>query len=442
MASSQCFWVPGLGFSTTGKHAIFVVVFFHLVWQGDTGTSDRTIALVDANAFFASCAALEDPKLHGRPVVVAGDPGQRHGVILSVSYEAKRLARGPVHAGMPLGKARRLLPPDVVVAAPDHALYQRISDQMYDILQRFSPLVVPASIDEAFLDWTGSLGPLGHDPVQVAIRLKQAIRTEIGLTVSVGIGWSQVSAKMAAELQKPDGLTILDRDGWSARVYPLAVGELWGVGPKTVPKLHALGIRHVGDLAAADLSVLQTELGEYGRHIWAAAHGDDTEPIDARLDRQAKSLSHATTLAHDVSDRAEQKAVLLGLCDAVAGRLRENGYLARTVGIRIRTPAFRNFTHAKTLPVPTDTTDEIYRAACELLDRHLPAGRAVRLLGVELGGLIAESDWQQQLLDFDASGAAVRRRQVDRVVDEIRARFGKHALVRGSQLYGKFKFMP
>lgn len=419
---------------------VFVVISFHLVWQGGKGTSDRTIALVDANAFFASCAALQDPGLRGRPVVVAGDPGQRHGVVLSVSYEAKQKARGPVHAGMPLGKALRVLPHDVVVVAPDHALYQRVSDHMYEILRRFSPLVVPASIDEAFLDWSGSLGPLGNDPVEVAVRLKQAIREEIGLTVSVGIGWSQVSAKMAAELQKPDGLTVLDRRGWSTRVYPLAVGELWGVGPKTVPKLHALGIRQVGDLAGADLSVLQAELGEYGRHIWTAAHGDDTEPVEAR--RQERSLSHATTLAYDVSDRSEQKAVLLGLCDAVAGRLRANGYLARTVGIRIRTPEFRTFTHAKTLPLPTDVTNEIYLAACELLDRHLPPGRPVRLLGVELGGLVSEIDWQQQPLDFDASGTATRRRQVDHVVDQIRARFGKRALVRGSQLLGKFKPMP
>jgi len=355
-------------------------------------------------------------------------------VILAVSYEARRQARGSVRAGMPLGQALRVLPADVVVVPPDHSLYSRVSDQIYSILQRFSPLVLRASIDEAFLDWTGSLGPLGDDPLKIATELKAAIRTEVGITVSVGIGWSKVSAKMAAELQKPDGLTWLNRRSWAERVHPLPVGELWGVGPKTVPKLHTLGIYKVADLAGSDPVLLRATLGEYGEHIWAAARGDDTEPLGADLDRQARSISHSVTLARDIADRSEQKAVLLSLCDLVGTRLRRSGYLARTVGIQIRTPAFRNFTRHKTFPSPTDITNDIYAAACALLDAHWPEGRPVRLLGVAVSGLVDPGEWREQALAFDDAALAARRRQVDHVIDAVRERFGERALMRGTQL--------
>lgn len=411
---------------------------------------DRIIALTDANSFFASCLQAADPKLRGRPVVVAGDPTARRGVILAVSYEARRLARGPVRAGMPLGEARRLLPPDVVFCAPDNQLFTQYSDRMHAILERFSPVNERASIDEVYSDWTGCTHLFGDDPVQMARLVKEAIRREVGITVSVGIGRSKVMAKVAAELQKPDGLTLLTPQTWRERVYPLPVGDLFGVGPKSVPKLQGLGIHTVGDLAETDPARLNRVFGVYGPHLRASARGEDQDPVRAHLPEETKSVSHATTLPKNIADRGAQRLVLLELSDQVGRRLRALGFAARTVSLQVRYPSFETIIRSRTMPVPSDLTDVIHATACHLLDEHVAAGQAVRLLGVGVhnlsrSGAAAETRTQLTLFDLEqrqerevrAERPAVpeaKRRTVDQVMDQIRERFGGRAIMRSSQL--------
>ncbi|HYF78463.1 MAG TPA: DNA polymerase IV [Symbiobacteriaceae bacterium] len=409
---------------------------------------DRIIALTDANAFFASCLQAADPKLRGRPVVVAGDPTARRGVILAVSYEARRAARGPVRAGMPLGEARRLLPPEVIICPPDNQLFTNYSDRMHAVLERFSPVNERASIDEVYSDWTGCTHLFGDDPVRMARLVKAAIRSEIGITVSVGIGQSKVMAKVAAELQKPDGLTSLTSETWRERVYPLQVGELFGVGPKTVPKLQRMGIYTVGELAEADPARLNRVFGIYGPHLRASARGEDSDPVRAHLPEETKSVSHATTLPRNITDRGEQRLVLLELSDQVGRRLRALGFAAKTVSLQVRYPSFETTIRSRTLPAPSELTDVIHATACQLLDEHVAPGQAVRLLGVGVHNLckpVAAGEMRKQLTLFELEQREERvpektavpeakRRTVDQVMDQIRERFGGRAIMRSSQL--------
>lgn len=409
---------------------------------------DRIIALTDANAFFASCLQAADPKLRGRPVVVAGDPTARRGVILAVSYEARRAARGPVRAGMPLGEARRLLPPEVIICAPDNQLFSQCSDRMHAVLERFSPLNERASIDEVYSDWTGCTHLFGDDPLQMARLVKAAVREEVGITVSVGIGRSKVTAKVAAELQKPDGLTLLTPETWRERVYPLPVGDLFGVGPKSVPKLQRMGIYTVGELAEMDPVRLNRVFGIYGPHLQASARGEDQDPVRDHLPEETKSVSHATTLPRNITDRGAQRLVLLELSDQVGRRLRALGFAAKTVSLQVRYPSFETTIRSRTLSAPSELTDVIHATACQLLDEHVAPGQAVRLLGVGVHNLSrpgAESHTHTQLTLFDLEQGAgqvpekptvpeAKRRTVDQVMDQIRERFGGRAIMRSSQL--------
>ena len=413
------------------------------------GVAGRIVALVDGNCFFASCLQAADPALGGRPVVVAGDPEQRQGVVLAVSYEVRRLARGPVRAGMPVGQARRLLPPGVIFAAPDHQLFCAVSDRLYAILQRFSPLNERASVDEIYADWTGCTHLFGGDPVTMARRVKAAIAAAIGIPVSVGIGHSKIVAKTAAELEKPDGLTWLQPPDWRERVYPLPVGDLYGVGPKTLPKLQRFGIRTVGDLARADAGLLHRVFGVYGEQMRRAARGEDDDPVHPNDPEETKSFSHATTLPRDLRDRAEQRQVLLDLSDQVARRLRQAGFAGRTIALSIRDPSFRTITRSRSLPAATHQTAPKYHTASFLLDTHWPPGAAVRLLGVGIANLQrGRPDRHRQLSLFDLAGPSAgragkaaalpqseaRRRTADQAIDVIRSRYGEGAIARLSQL--------
>lgn len=396
----------------------------------------RTIALLDANAFYASVTMAANPALRGKPLVVAGDPKSRHGIILTASYEARRASRGPVRAGMPLAQALRLLPRDVVVVPPDYRLYQEYSRQMFAVMRRYTPVVESASIDEAWMDWTGCLHLHGGDPIRMAMAIKAEIRRELEILVSIGIAWSKVTAKMAAELQKPDGLTWLTPENWPERIWPLPVGELYGVGPRTVPKLAQVGIRTIGDLAGANLALLRRRFGVFGEYMWAAANGRDGGTVTAEPD-DVKSISHAITLPADLDGHREQKAVLLSLADQVARRLRKAGLMGRTVTVAIRDARMRTITRARTLSGPTDLTEEIYRAAAELLVAHWPEGEPCRLLGVAVSHLLPAGGAHGQLTLFDQPEQLEKRRRADLAADALRDRFGEEAVVRAGQLLSR-----
>ncbi len=382
-----------------------------------------TILHVDMDAFYASVEQRDRPELRGRPVIVGGTGSS--GVVSAASYEARPFG---VRSALPMATARRLCPHAVFLPVR-MAHYAAVSRQIRDIFHRFTPLVEPLSLDEAFLDVHGCEGLFGPAP-QLARRIKDEIKAEVGLTASVGVAPNKFLAKLASDHGKPDGLVVVPPEAVAAFLAPLPVGRLWGVGAKGAQRLQALGIRTVGELAERPERLLLDHFGEVGRHLWQLAHGRDDRPVVP--DRAAKSISTETTFAEDISDRAVLRRWLLDLVDQLAGRLRHAGMRARTVELKIRSADFQTRTRAHSLPKPTDVTDHLWRAAAELFDRALTRDMLpVRLLGVGASKLTRDAAVQGELFD---EGSRARQSAVDRAVDAIRGQFGVGAIRRGSLL--------
>ncbi len=385
---------------------------------------ERAILLADMNSFFASVHQALDPALKGRPVIVGGDPAKRHGVVLAASYEAK--ARG-VKTGITVYEARKLCPEGVFLK-PQHNLYVNFSTRILGIMRDFTPLVEPFSIDEAFLDVTGCHKLFGS-PVEIALALKKRIRDEVGVTCSIGIGPNKLLAKMAAELQKPDGLTVLGYEDVSARLWPLPVRELFGVGPRYERHLRLLNIHTIGDLANFPVKILKMRFGVYGEVLWRCANGIDESPVDPHSLDRVKSVGQQITLPRDYRRFAEIKVVILELVEKVAERVRSGGYAGKTVVLSLKDASFAYLSRMKTLRAHTDLAADIYRAAVDLLARHWPEGWPVRMVGVTLAGLILKP--AEQLTLF---GEREKWGRAERACDYIRNRFGERAIFRASSL--------
>jgi DNA polymerase-4 len=363
------------------------------------------------------------PELRGKPVIVGGNAGR--GVVSAASYEARAFG---VHSAMPTATARRLCPEGVFLPVR-MAHYAQVSRQIREILLAFTPLVEPLSLDEAFLDVRGCEGLFGSGP-EIARRIKERIRAETGLVASVGVAPNKFLAKLAGDLGKPDGLAVLPADKVGEFLAPLPVGRIWGVGARAEKRLHALGVRTVGELAALPERVLAGQFGEAGRHLWELAHGRDDRAVVP--DREAKSVSTETTFARDLGDREVLRGILLEMVDQVAGRLRQHGLRARTVELKVRSSDFRTRSRSRSLAEPSDVTEEIWRAAGELFGRALTADvLPVRLLGVGATKLTRGAAVQGLLFDDDGRE---RQRAVDRAVDAIRRQFGDGAIRRGRAL--------
>ncbi|MEB2345901.1 MAG: DNA polymerase IV [Deltaproteobacteria bacterium] len=390
---------------------------------------ERVILHADLDAFYASVEQRDRPELRGRPVIVGGS-GPR-GVVSAASYEARRFG---VRSAMPGFEARRLCPEGVFLPG-DMRKYASVSRQVFAVFRRFSPLVEGLSLDEAFLDLSGT-GRLLGPPRAAGEALRRAVRDEVGLAVSVGIGPSRTIAKLASDAAKPDGLLEIEPAGVDAFLHPLPVGRLWGVGPVAEARLRRAGFETVGDLARADTGTLVRLLGAAGGPRAAAlARGLDERPIEP--DRDPVSYGEENTFAGDVADRDQLRAVLLEHAESVARRLRRDGWLARTVVLvvklaRRRAPGPRGYpvvTRRATLPEPTDDGAVLAAAARRLLERT-PAV-PVRLLGVRATHLVAADD--EQLALFAPSAARGRARQLNRALDAITERFGARAVVRAGQ---------
>jgi DNA polymerase-4 len=384
----------------------------------------RTIFLADMNAFYASVHQALDPSLKGRPVIVGGDPQKRHGVVLAASYEAK--ARG-VKTGMTVYEAERLCP-EGVFFRPQHHLYLSFSARIINIMRGFTPLVEPFSVDEAFLDVTGCEKLFGP-PVEIAKKLKKRIREEVGVTCSIGIGPNKLLAKMAAGLQKPDGLTVLGSEDVPARLWPLPVRELFGVGPRYEHHLKLFNIHTIGDLAKFPVKILKKRFGVYGEVLWRCANGIDESPVDPDSLERVKSVGHQITLPRDYRTHEEIRVVILELADLVAERARAGGYAGKVVVLSLKDANFAWLSRMKTLPERTDLARDIYRAAGELLARHWPDGWPVRMVGVALGGLAPVKMEQPTLF-----GEREKIKRSERACDRIRSRFGERAVFRAASL--------
>jgi DNA polymerase-4 len=376
----------------------------------------RTILHVDLDAFFAAVEQRDRPELRGRPVVVGASTPDARGVVSTASYEARRFG---VRSAMPMRTAAALCP-DAVFLPVDGAKYVAVSKQVMAILRRFTSQVEPVSIDEAFLDVTGSRALFG-DGETIARRIKATVVDELELTVSVGVATTKLVAKVASDLRKPDGLVVVPPGEEAAFLAPLPVGRLWGVGPQTAAALREHGVVTIGDLAALPIDVLVRRLGRHGASLHERALGIDPDPVDDG--DPAKSIGHEHTFDVDTSDPEVLERTLLAMAEGVSGRLRAAGLRAGTITVKIRDSGFRTITRQHPLAEPTDLTDPIWRAALALARPEL-RGIRVRLLGVTASHLAAP----EQLALFATDDE--RRRRAVEAADELRRRYGERVVTR------------
>ncbi|HJO23804.1 MAG: DNA polymerase IV [Myxococcota bacterium] len=388
----------------------------------------RVILHADMDAFYASVEQRNRPELRGRPVVVGGT--SERGVVSAASYEARRFG---VHSAMPTVQARALCPEAIFVRG-DMRRYADESKRIFEVFRRFSPLVEGLSLDEAFLDLTGTQRLFGP-PLEVGRRLRAAVRDETELAVSVGIAPIKMVAKIASDLAKPDGLLEVSPDRVREFLEPLPVGRIWGVGPVARERLAARGIHSVGELARVEPQRIERELGRWGLELARLARGDDLREVAPW--REPVSYSEENTFRHDVSDREVLEATLVAHAEAVARRLRRDALVARTVVVKLKLARRRKagprgyplLTRRETLPEATDDGAVLSRTGSRLLDRAA-LREPVRLLGVGATNLRLRSAGQLDL--FAESAVNSPRRSLNRALDEIRDRFGDRAIARGA----------
>jgi len=397
----------------------------------------RVILHLDMDAFYAAVEIREDPRLAGRPLII-GHRGRR-GVVSTCSYEARKFG---VRSAMPSVTAERLCPGAVWLPGR-MPLYAAVSRRIRRVLDEFTPIVEPLSIDEAFLDLTGVVAGLGggsrrlrpvttlEDGAAVGRLLKDRIRHDERLTASVGVAPNKFLAKIASDLEKPDGLVVLPIEAVPRRLWPLPVERLWGIGPRTAPRLHAAGLHSVGDLVASPAALLDRLVGPgTADHLRALARGQDDRTVES--DRGSKSISEERTYGEDLRDPDVIDRALLARAEGVARDLRREGLVARTVRLKVRTGDFTTFTRARTLPDPTDLTEVIVEAARALLRDRIPLGQqGVRLLGIGVGGLQPVSARQSTLF---VDSREDRARRAARATDSVRARLGEAAITRARLL--------
>ncbi|MGI9602966.1 MAG: DNA polymerase IV [Acidimicrobiales bacterium] len=382
--------------------------------------SPASILHADLDSFYASVEQRDEPDLAGRPVIVG------HGVVLAASYEAKAYGVRTAMGGM----QARALCPDAAVVSPRMSAYSEASDRVFEVFRDTSPLVEGLSIDEAFLD-VGGLWRIAGTPTEIAQRLRARVLDDVGLPLSVGVARTKFLAKVASAVSKPDGLLVVEPDGELDFLHALPVRRLWGVGPVTGEKLESKGIDTVGDLARLHESTLISILGPAaGRHLHALAHNRDPRRIDTK--RRRRSIGSQRALGQRPTSRIDAEAVLLGIIDRVTSRLRKAERVARTVTLRFRDDEFTRQTRSRTLLQATDTTDPILEAAQVLLAQHWPTveERGLTLLGVSLTNLTRDAT-RQLVLPFGGRPVDLT---LDRVIDDVRERYGREALSRATLL--------
>ncbi|MBW2269893.1 MAG: DNA polymerase IV [Deltaproteobacteria bacterium] len=389
----------------------------------------RIILHADMDAFYASVEQRDRPELRGRPVIVGGISDR--GVVSAASYEARRFG---VHSAMPTAQARKLCP-DAAFLRGDMQRYSAESRRIFAVFERFSPRVEGISLDEAFLDISGTERLFGP-PVEVARQLRAAVRETTGLAVSVGIAPVKLVAKIASDVAKPDGLLEVPSERVGEFLRPLPVGRLWGVGPVARGRLEVLGVHTIGDLASSDPRRLEAEFGPWGLSVARLARGEDLREVESW--REPVSYSEENTFGSDVSDAQTLASTLVVHAEAVARRLRRDGLRARSVVLKLKLgrrerPGPRGFpllTRRLTLGEPTDDGAVLSQTACTLLAR-VALSEPVRLVGIGAAGLVSASTGQLDL--FEAEPARQRARQLNRALDEIRDRFGDTAIARGGR---------
>ena len=391
----------------------------------------RAILHVDLDAFFVAVEQARDPSLRGRPVIVGGDPDGR-GVVATASYEARRYG---VHSAMPLATAKRLCPQAIFLRG-DFRRYEEASRAFHALLGRYTPLLEPAGLDEAYLDLTGC-APVAGAPLDAAREIRARVRDELFLTASAGLATSKTVAKIASDAAKPDGLLEVPPGQESAFLAPLPVRRLPGAGPKVEATLAGIGVRTLGRLASLPETRLRGLFGRHGPSLAERARGIDPSPV-VPLAGPPKSVSREGTFAADVSDTAALRAVLRGYCESVGAELRRLGRRARSLTLKLRFGDFTTITRSLTLEQPAQADDVLYRAAQALLVAALAReGRAVRLIGFGVSNLVEDA---VQLPLEEAHWQRLER--LDRAVDGVRLKYGRRCLQRGRVLFEPLLSLP
>jgi DNA polymerase-4 len=389
---------------------------------------------IDANSAYlawTAAALLQEGypvDLRTVPAVIAGDPNNRHGIILARSIPCKKAG---VATGESLYEAKKKCP-NMIIMPPNYNLYISCSEAMYKILSEYSPLVQRYSIDECFLDYTDSEASFG-DPVKIAYEIKDRIKNELGFTVNIGVSTNKLLAKMASELKKPDRVHTIWPSEIEKKMWPLPVRDLFMVGGATERKLRKININTIGDLAKADPAHMRALLKSHGQLIWDYANGRDNAPVVPNSEIEPKGMGNSTTISYDVVDRDEALKVLLALVERVSMRIRKSGYLATLVSVSIKTDEFLRYSHQVKLSSAIETTSEIYDHVCKLFDRCW-RGEPIRHLGVSVSGFTRKENQQLSFFDKDT-----KDQSLDETVDLIRKKYGEKAIMRATFANGEIE---
>lgn len=392
---------------------------------------DRVIFHCDCNSFFASVELLSRPELRQCPVAVCGDPDSRHGIILAKNEPAKAFG---VKTAETIWQARQKCP-DLLLLPAHHGLYKDYSRRVNTIYGRFTDLIEPFGMDESWLDVSGTLHLFGGDPKALADRVRAAVREETGLTISVGVSFNKIFAKLGSDYKKPDATTLITVENYQSIAWPLPVTDLLFVGRAAARVLEQYGVYTIGDLARFDRQALFTLLGKQGGRLWDYANGLENSPVaPAGQYTPPKSVGNGETFPHNLTSRDEVERGTAMLADQVATRLRKHHLKATTLQVTIRDPDFRDICRQRPLAAPTYTGRELYRAALDILDRSWKMGAPIRALTLTAQNLVEEGQAAEQLGLFDPDEPRRRDKaeKLERVRDELRAKYGHETLTPGT----------
>ena len=397
--------------------------------------AERVILHCDLNCFFASVELLRYPALRDVPVAVCGDPESRHGIVLAKNEAAKQLG---VKTAETIWQARQKAP-HLITLPPHHGLYREYSRKVNAIYGQYTDLVEPFGIDESWLDITNSMHLFGGDGKAIADQLRERLREELGLTISVGVSFNKIFAKLGSDYRKPDATTVIDRGNWQAIVWPLPVGDLLGVGRSTQKLLRQYGVETIGQLAAFPRQTLETLLGKHGTQLHDYANGLENSPVRPQHEAEpVKSVGNGTTFPQNLTRWEEVRSGLAVLSDSVAGRLRRQGLYCGGVALTIRNAQFRQFSRQVRLDAPTHLQKDIYQTALALARQSWHAPDPIRALTVTALYLTDSADSFQQLdlLDGAAAQREEKQERLEQAMDAIRGKYGKGAISFGNA--GKF----
>ena len=385
----------------------------------------RTILHADLNNCYASIEMLHHPKLRGHPVAVGGSAEMRHGIILARNYEARPYG---IKVGQTLWEARQKCP-GLIIVPPDYDKYLRFSRLFRAILSDYSPRVEPFGLDESFMDVTGSRKH-GGDGKAIADEIRERVRFELGVTVSVGVSYNKIFAKLGSDLKKPDGTTVITEDNYRDVAWPLPAADLFGVGRRMRVKLAKYDIMTIGDIATCDPALLQNWFGKWGYFLYAYANGLDTSPVaETGAESAVKSIGNSSTCPRDLENDEDAHIVFQNLAESVAERMREQGFMAKTVQISLRTNDLLWFERQLQLTQPTHVSTELCDAAMSLLRRNWTWDKPLRSIGIRGANLMPIRHPRQLCMFYDER----RREKLERLeytVDEVRRRYGHYAIDR------------